>query len=69
MPWFCSEYEGGPEWGPFTPEERAEMDGVARRPSVWRWEPAAIRRADCPYCDGSGRAPSSDLRTSCGFCR
>ena len=22
----------------------------------------------CPYCDGTGHAPSTDNRTPCGFC-
>lgn len=65
--WFCSEYEGGPESGPFTAEDRAEMDATARRP--YRWRPVGtFRQVDCPYCDGSGRAPSSDQRTRCGWC-
>lgn len=28
----------GKEWGPFTDEERAELDRSARRPYVWRTE-------------------------------
>lgn len=25
-------------------------------------------RLECPYCDGTGKAPSSDGRTACGWC-
>lgn len=24
---------------------------------------------ECRHCDGTGRAPSSDGRTACGFCK
>lgn len=65
--WFCSEYEGGPESGPFTPEDRAALDATARRPYWWR-RAGVSRQVDCPHCDGTGRGPSSDGRTSCGFC-
>ena len=27
--------ENGSTWGPFTHEDRAELDGTARRPIVW----------------------------------
>ena len=36
-------------------------------PEFKNWD--AVRNpADCPHCQGSGRAPSLDGRTPCGFC-
>lgn len=49
-----------------SPREKSLVDEWGAR-FYSEWD-TRTRDNVCPYCDGTGHAPSTDNRTLCGFC-